>query len=233
MDNASGQSLKRLKVAVVVLIVGLVILTAYHLFLLSKFRVVSTDPNVGQVSSAIPFFKINFNKPVAGKGLIITSNPNIIGSYKVDDKTVNISLTPLATNEAYAITINSITATDGEVITNKAFHFTAQYINPSSLPQDQQKAIIHSQENYSSPANDPIVAHLPYSTLNFTLSAQVTPGSNGKSALVLQAVLLLNEAEMSNQTAAAVQDEQMVSNYISSLGLNPSNYTIKYAISTP
>jgi len=198
---------------------------------LRKFHIVSTDPPVSRVSNSIPFFNINFNKPLVSKSLKITSSPDIISSYNVSGKAIDISLKPLTVNQAYTITINSLAATDNETIQNKSLRFVAQYISPQDLPNDQKQAILHNQENYSSPADNPIVGHLPHSTLNFILSAQVTTGTNSKPSLVLQAQILLAPGVTGATAAADInQYKQDVLSYIQSLGLNPAQYNIQYQI---
>ncbi len=234
MENyGSNQNLKRLRVVLGIIVVALVGWVIIYTLGVHKFRVVSTNPATNQVSSATPFFDVTFNKPLLERGLKITSSPNIVDSYAAKGRVIDISLAPMTINNTYIITIHSVLATDGETITNKSFRFVANYISPSNVSKKQQQAILNNQDNYSTPINDPIMAHLPYQTLNFSLSAQVTPGSNGKSGLVLQAQLLLSEADMSDQVAGVAQDKQMVVNYIQSLGLNPTKYNIEYSVSTP
>lgn len=72
---------------------------------------------------------------------------------------------------------------------------------------------------------DPIFKYIPHSTLDYSL----TGASNGGQAL-LTAQLFLTAADQSNADAAATQYKQEVLDYITSVGLDPSKYTIDYAI---
>lgn len=227
------QNFKRIKALLILVITVIVVVVAFNIFALSKFHIVNTDPNLGQISNAAPSLTINFNKPIISNSVEIAAYPNVIASYSVHNKSIDISFTSLTINTTYNIIITRVVSTDNEVISNKGLSFVAQYISPKNLPKDEAEQILKNQDNYVSPANDPIVAHLPHDTLSYSLSAQITGGPNGKSRLVLNAELLLSEADMSNENAAIAKDKQAIQDYIQSVGLNPQNYTIIYNVSVP
>lgn len=70
---------------------------------------------------------------------------------------------------------------------------------------------------------DPIFKYIPHSTLDYSL----TGASNGGQAL-LTAQLFLTAVDQSNPDVATAQYKQEVLDYINSVGLDPSKYTITY-----
>ncbi len=219
---------KQIKRATVILAVIVAILLVYNFIQLQKFHIVNTDPSTSRFSNLIPFMKINFNKPVSRQGLYVSSSPNIINSYTVNNKTLSLSLKPLTLDKSYVVTLRSVYSTNGQKIINDTIRFTTTYINPNNLPTDQQQAILRNQDHYSSPLNNPIVQYLPHQTLNYELSAAVS-----NNQLVLNAQITLNEANMSNEALAVASYKQQIASYIQSLGLNPNSYTIRYSVQTP
>jgi hypothetical protein len=230
MQNMNPKT-SRLKLALVFVAIVLVVWIAFRTVTAFTFHVVSTNPKTNQVSNAVPFFDINFNKTLLSTSVFLTSSPNIISTYTVTGKAIDISLKPLTVNTRYTITVKSVSSTNHNVLSNKVISFTTKSISPSDLPEDQQQAILRKQADYSTPADNPITAYLPYSTLDFILNPFVTTDASGKSALILQAQILLGPG-VSGAAAATetAQYEQEVVDYIRSLGFNPSNYTIQYQV---
>jgi len=75
-----------------------------------------------------------------------------------------------------------------------------------------------------------MLSHLPYRTTDFSLTADFVSGQNNQPKLTIDAKILLSQADMSSQDQAVALYKQEVLNYINSLGLNPSNYTINYSV---
>jgi hypothetical protein len=71
---------------------------------------------------------------------------------------------------------------------------------------------------------DPIVQYLPHSTLDYNLTIE----SSDKK--ILNAQLFLSGADQSNASAATALYKQEVVDYITSVGLNPADYTINYTV---
>src|SRR5262249_32745118 len=114
-------------------------------------------------------------------------------------------------------------------INNKSIKFTAQSLSYNQMPKDAQKYLVSHQDNYAPVQKDPILASLPYSTLDFNLDSSFPTGKNGKPTLVLQAQLLLAPGVTGAEaTTDTEQYKQEVLDYIKSLGLSPDNYTIQY-----
>jgi hypothetical protein len=118
----------------------------YLFYVSSKFHIVSTNPDTGNVASVSPFFKVNFNKRLLDKGYSVTSNPSITETPTVNGKTLTMDLDgPLDTNQTYTITINNISDTSGNVLSSKTFTFTPKNIASQDLPKDQAQRLLKQQ----------------------------------------------------------------------------------------
>jgi hypothetical protein len=237
MNPAYGNNKSNKKLIVIVIVIILVIASVFFAIKNSKFHVVSTDPNTNEVASVSPFFKINFNKTLSSNGLKVSSSPAIISSYKVSGKYINADLNiPLQLNQTYTITVGYVADAAGDTITNRTFTFTAKDVPSNGLSKEQQQALLHTQTQYLQNTSDPILGHLPYGGLTFSLSGTQTM-QNGKTVVILNARLLLTAADVNSgpdaEQAAINQYKQDVINYIQSLGINPNNYTINYEVVQP
>jgi hypothetical protein len=206
-----------------------IVILIFSVFNSRKFHVVSTNPSTSSVSYITPFFIINYNKSIAAS-VSISSSPNLVRNYTVSGETIIINLNSMRVGVSYFIDIKSVTDINRGVIKNKIFKFTAQNISYDNLPKDQQQIIVNNQDRYPSPINNPITAHLPYTTAGYSLSSDIVSGPNGMAELVLNATITLSQVDMTDETAAIAGYKQDIVNYIESLGLNPANYTINYTI---
>jgi hypothetical protein len=223
---------KKLVRALIAILVIVLVLIGFKVWYSSKFHITKTDPDLKQFSNIVPFLDVYFNMTLDSSGLNIVSSPKIINSYKIKGNVLDLSLSRLAQNHKYTITINSIRSTNNKFISNKTLTFTTKYISPKDLTTDQRSAILKNQDHYNSPSNDPIVAHLPYSNLNFSLSDELTTStSSGRLGLVLNAQILISPGVTGAQANTDIaQYESDVRSYISSFGLDPSKYTINYQV---
>lgn len=214
----------------IILVVGALFLIAigYSIYQQMTFRVTGLTPQPSaNFASSTPVFKVKFNKALSDKGIAVVSDPMIIESTEVSGNTLNIKIqAPLKNKQKYTITINSVFSTTGQKLSNKKYTFTAKDIDPATLPKDQQQTILDNQKQTPA-ATDPIMAHLPYATLDFRIDPVITTGSDGKQSLVLQAQLYILDSA-GNSDAQAAQAKQEVLDYIRSLGYDPANYTIQY-----
>ncbi|MHB1865226.1 MAG: hypothetical protein ACYCPS_03640 [Candidatus Saccharimonadales bacterium] len=221
------------KLAIILIALSIIVYIVTYFVNLRNFRVVSTDPITSQVASIDPYMVVNFNKQLVASSVRLSSTPKIIQSYEVQGRSLTIKLSVMELNKSYTIIINSITATNNQVIKNQDIQFTTRYIPVNQLPKGEQNAIKNNQVNYKSVTNNPIVKYLPHTTLNYSLIAATGNGTNNQEQFVLQATIYLNQADMTDESTAISNYEQEVVNYIQSLGFNPSNYKIDYVISTP
>jgi hypothetical protein len=233
MQPLSPFHLSKIKILIGAVLV-IVAVALFVVLVVLPFHVVGTNPSSQSVTTLTPFFDIEFNKTLSSSGLAVSSNPSIVRSFSVQNKTLVINLSPLLLSggKTYTITVNSVKSTSGQELLNKTFSFSPHQSTFSGLPSDQQAAILKAQQQgQSQPVNnDPILKYLPHGTLDYTLTAAYAT-VNGQTKLQLNAVLLLTGADLStNQTeqAAISQYKSEVNQYITSLGLNPGNYSINY-----
>lgn len=104
-----------------------------------------------------------------------------------------------------------------------------------STDASKQAALAWIQAQGTDPASlsityrqDPLLARLPYTSLDFSLST--VPGSSSSDKQQLMAQLFLSSADQADQSAAVARLEQEVLDYIRSVGADPNNYKISYQI---
>lgn len=228
--------LGKIKVSWIATTIALIVL-AYLGFVVYQnfgFRLLDTNPGVGSVATISPFFKINFNKPLNAKSVSLTTTDGFMNGYSVSGKTITIQLQyPLNENLTYTVHLKSVSSTGGKIITGQTFTIQPRVMLSSELPKDQQEALINAQDKITGAVADPIIAHLPYTTPDFTLSTLISGDEANQSHLILEATLYLSNADMGDPTSAENTYEQEVRSYIQSLKLNPDKYNIQYTVNQP
>lgn len=200
-----------------------VILITVYLFFELQFHIINTNPSLGSVTNLTPFVKVNFNKKLSKNDIVLTANPaSAMQSYEIDGKTLTIKLAyPLIAMNKYSLNLQSITAEDGSKIVDKTFDFTVITGEYNKLPEDQKKAL--NQAQLPGPANtiDPILSHIPYSTLDYRIDPLIDEQNN----LKLHIQILLAPSDTTTQ-ADLYKQEALT--YIKSFNLDPTKYTIEY-----
>jgi len=150
-QDPAAANRRRVKLALFALVGALIIFGLYQVYLSVQFRVVSTNPKTSSVAGISPFLNVNFNKQLSNQSVVVSMDPDALGSYTTKGKTLYINLNdPLTVGKKYTITIKSITSTGGAQILNKKISFVPKDIPYDNLPDDQQAAIQHQQP----PKND-------------------------------------------------------------------------------
>jgi hypothetical protein len=232
MGQRKNSWMKLIGAILVLILIGFAARSAYRH---SHFLVTSTDPATDKVLTVSPFFKVDFNKPLSSSGLSVTTDPNIKynNQVRVSGNTLTVYLNvPLDSAKTYRIIINRVSSTSGQHITNKQFSFKPRVGTQNQLGEDEQEALIQ-RNGQSAVYKDPILPHLPYRSVDFSLTSSIGSGANNQATLTLQAQLFIHTAQTGDTVSAIAQDKQEVQDYIKSLGLDPSNYTIKYTAITP
>lgn len=206
---------------------------AYSIYDYFNFSYQSTNPLTTQIATWSPFLKIQFNQNLSPNGLLVKMSPaDFYGKgYSVSGDELILSLgVPMQAGTTYKISVAEIKDTHGQTIRNLNFSFTPISKNISQLPESQQEALVGRNE--SSPVyRDPILSHLPYQSLDFSLAASFPTGKNNLPSLVLIANIFVPMADTGLlQQETINQYQQEVVSYIASLGLNPKSYTIDYVI---
>jgi hypothetical protein len=218
------------KIILIILGIGLLIFAAIgiRVYLENRgFKIKSITPDSQNVSTLTPYFDITFNKAPTPSSVKVSSIPvSLARSQSLDGKRLRI-FTKLPLNKGYSYKINFSVAADNNLTINKSITFVPKLIDFKKLPKDQQEYTLNSQDN--GPMQDPIVKHLPYGTLDYSLNYELN--NNG---LVLNARILLTGADTKSGEAAKNQRitkyKKEVVDYIRSLGLDPAKYTINYII---
>ncbi len=222
------KKLKLLGLTVVFLII------AFMVFEYFNFSYLGTNPGPSQTYNWTAVIEFKFNKSLISKGLSVSMTPNsLYGNYKVKGNLIEVPLSvPLSTQTTYSITVNSVYDNHGQELKNLVYTFKPKSISVSSLP-DYQKYDLISRNEASPVYKDPILKHLPYDTIDFSLAATFPAGKNNIPSLVLVAKINVPAAYTGSLAQQVTnQYEQEVQSYISSLGLNPSSYTIDYVVNS-
>ncbi|HKR82335.1 MAG TPA: Ig-like domain-containing protein [Candidatus Saccharimonadales bacterium] len=225
----TGVKYKNVKVAIAIILVAVVGWLSYVAYLGAMFRLVSTSPATSNFSVSSPAFKVTFSQDISEHGIAVVSDPMVIRNTTVSGKTLTINLiTPLDKTKTYTITINNVTSKSGKTITNKKFTFQPKEIDFNSLPKDQQQTILNSQKPSQQAETDPMLSHLPYSTLDFRLDPVTSTDANGKLTLTIQAQIYVLPNSSTSETDQIAQAKQEIATYFKQFGLDVSTYNVQY-----
>jgi len=227
----------RLKLFIILAVVFAVIIAAIMLIQGRRFHVVSSVPDAtGTVPTSLNSFQVETNKDLAPDidyMKQLEDPAQHVKSIKVDGKKLKITTAEHAVDKKYSFTIKNIRAKSGESIQAVKFNYTARYVAYEKLSK-AEKAQLEEQKTSVLKA-DPILDHLPHSTLDYSLEAQFGDAEAGAtSSFVLNAKLLLTNADVKIGEAQAVDSyKKEVTDYITSLGLKPESYIIQYQVVRP
>lgn len=215
-DNTSS---RKIGIVIAVFIVAILAWVGLAIFQGMQFRAVSTNPSTKDVTTAAPFFKVNFNRELSKNGLSVTSTPDVIASYSVSGKTLSITFKQaLKNNTTYTITIASISDTAGKKLTNLKFSFKAKALTTGQLPNDQVQAQLQQQTQYKQNVQgDPLIQLLPF----------VGAGSSYYIAYTVESTPTGPHATVTI-TAPTEEGQQSAINWIKGQGIDPAKYTIVY-----
>ncbi len=202
-----------------------------------RFHVTGTTPQTKGLSIYTPTFTIHTNKVLDAKGTSTpVANENIISSSTVKGRDIEIKIIfPLSEKKTYTITVNSIRAADGSQLINKVFTLQPKDVPYDKLSPKEQKNLIDGQDRPTAIQSDPLLSHLPYSSLNFNLTGVIRADASGKAVVEVDAELLPSAADVKsgNESQVIEQYKQEVLAYIRSVGLDPANYPIVYVVTEP
>jgi hypothetical protein len=218
---------KRLSIILAPIAVALV---AFGVYQSARFRVVGTDPGTDSVSVISPFIDVTFSKPINKDSVDLKSDTTTLAGFSiVDDKVLRIKFSNLKLNSKNKIVITEVDSKSGSKLKDLDVSFVAKDIPFQDLSKSQQQAILKLQDTPSPNRDDPILAYLPHSDLDYKLSANVVQGE-----LTLDAELLLTAADVRIDANAAINSyKKEVTDYIKSIGLDPAKYTINYKVIQP
>lgn len=143
-----SQPKKRLRLLVLLAIVVVIVLGALAIMVSLKstpkttetteFSITATTPGVKQVTTQTPSIAINFNRPLETNSASVASSPSIITSTSTTDNTLTLTFAAktLVSAKKYTITINSISSTTGERLTDQLLTFTPTFVGPTTSGGD-------------------------------------------------------------------------------------------------
>jgi hypothetical protein len=204
-------------------------LFAYQQFIV--FRMVGTNPKTSKISNLTPYIDIYFSKTLANTidDFSVQSERDVITGFETKDKHVRVFLHDLLVDETYTLKIPYALATNGALLENLSITFTAKDIPSEKLPKEQLQYMIDSQDDMPAVYNDPILINLPHETLDYEIHARFEDNELKQDVLVLDIRLLLSDSDYrTNPYAAAEKYKKAALDYITSLKLDPNNYTINY-----
>lgn len=224
----------------ILVIVVILLMISYAGFLVYRnyftFYLTGTSPRTGSISYLTPYIDISFSQDINTdfNDFGIISEDSIVTTTSTNKRTLRVFLTNLSMNNEYSITIPFIESSEGDRLTDITLEFKAKDISFERLSKEHQQYILKKQDELPNTHTDPILKHLPHSTLEYELSPLVTQNDNREPILVLEARLLLTSADVKiDPQAATEQYKKSVVEYIKSLQLEPSNYTIRYIVISP
>lgn len=150
---AQLQNVKWLKRAAAVVLVFVLIFAATMVYRNLQFHVVNTNPAIDNVAAISPYIAFNFNQTIVASSVSVSSNPDIIQSHAVNQKSLMLNIKTLQVGKQYTITL-SVASTKNEHIKHKTFHFTAKDITYQNLSRAQQQAIMQEQTKRPPSRND-------------------------------------------------------------------------------
>lgn len=205
-----------------------------------QFKMTSTDPSIGQVSVLAPYIDINFNKSLRAGDVKVTSpRSDIISTHSINDKTIRVEFKPqsLKLNQTYNLLIEDITSVNNKKIDKLALTFKARDIAFEQLSPGQKAFILTRQDAPNKFRDDPVFQHLPYGTLNYSLTAVIEDqgsDSDAEPRVIIQAKLLLSAADAkSDREGSIARYKEEVVQYLKSVGIDPAAYVIDYRVVEP
>lgn len=218
MEDDRPFLVRRMRLVIAFLIVGILVLGAFIIYRAVAFRVTGTDPGTNAVATVSPFFKISFNKPLSESVAVSFYPQNFPTSYKISGSSVIVTFgKQLQEGATYNLRLTHIVDTAGTRLSDKVFVFQAQSLSSSSLSTAQQKALEAKQASFNAIKADGLVQLLPF-----------TGGGNEFSVSYNVDYTQQNPRLIIVVSAATSQGQTDAVNWIRQVGFDPAKYTITF-----
>lgn len=195
----------------------LIIMLAFWINNVLTFRLVSTDPVMGNFPVSASFIKIKFNKPVSSL-IKATGSEGLISSQSVSGSVLTILVNyPLDMSKTYQLAVSNITSTGGQKIKGLAFVFTPKALPDSSLSTDQKQSLAKNQQQYNALMNDPVISLLPFKAGGGDFSVSYTLDYSNQ---VTKATIVITAPTQAGQADGL--------NWLKQIGADVSKYQITY-----
>ncbi|MET1033086.1 MAG: hypothetical protein ABWX94_01160 [Candidatus Saccharimonadales bacterium] len=223
---------KRLAVIVILLIGGFVFFLTASMQE-SGFRVLKTNPKLGDVTIYTKFIEVEFNEPFVKDSLKIPDQDSVKSVTVTSEKKVTIFLKSAEKGKKQTITIEAATSsTTGAKISNKKLSFKAKDASWEKTPREQQLATLDAQDQKAATLRDPVMDYMPHNTFTYKLSA-IVDGDKIKLHATLTPSFADTLDDNSVNPASIDRYKKQVLAYLKSINIDPAKYDLYYTVINP
>lgn len=223
---------KRLAIVALLLIGGFIFFLAASMQE-SGFRVLKTNPKLGEVTVFTRFIEVEFSEPLVKDSLKIPDQDSVKSVSVVNEQKVKIFLKSTDKGKKQTITIEAATSsTTGEKISNKKLSFSAKDSTWDKTPREQQLAALDVQDQKTPIMRDPVMSHMPHNTLTYKLTA-VVEGEKIKLHAELTPSFADTQDDNSVNPASIERYKKQVLEYLKSIDIDPVKYELYYTVINP
>ena len=210
---------KKIKAMIAIFLIIFIGLGIINMIDYYSFHLDNVSPPVDNISNVSPFVDFNFNNELKNNNISISSNPNIISSYKVYGKTLRIYFNNiLSTKKQYLITINRIYNTNNSGLKNIKINFRPVY-NPQGLTPSQSQYVLKAQaQGEAQNANAGLESILPFVSPNGDFEVSYS-NTNNNFILII--------------TAQGNSNQQEAIDWLSGNGFSIQGLNVQYINSPP
>lgn len=223
----------------ILLVIGLLVILGFGIYKIwenTQFRVIATTPSISRsVTTGTSVIKIDFSHDLSSEGVydrtIIAEGQSHIREVEQRDRSLYIRLFELSEGNEYKIKLKDIFSSDGEVLRGYEINFIATYIPYERLSQAQKD--LESQETDRFEPDDPILDHIPFSTIGYSIEPVHDTTEEGVYSLIINAKIFLSNADRGFEDQATEAYKQEIFNYLQSKDINPEDYQFNYIVHDP
>ena len=200
----------------------LVIGIAFLVYNSMTFKLIGTDPSMGNFPSSASFVKLNFNKEIS-KNIMVSGTEGLVSSFSVTKKSLTIILnSPLSTDLKYQIYVTKIASVSGKKMKDLTYGFNPKSLPDSVLSSEQKQAQLNAQQQYNVIKNDSLISLLPFTGGGGEFLVSYTLKYSGQTTLP---IVIITAPDKNNQTDAL--------SWIKLIGADTNKYEIQYVTSQP
>lgn len=210
---------KKVKVIAVIFLIIFIGLGIINMFEYYSFHLVNLSPASNDISNISPFIDFNFNYELKNKGILVTSTPKIVSSYKVYGKTLRVYFNSLlSTKKQYLIVLNHIYNTNKSELKNIKINFRPIY-SPQSLTKAQSEYVLKAQaQGEALNAMAGLESILPFVSPNGDFEVSYSNIANNFKLII---------------TAQGSANQQEAINWLSNNGYSVQGLNVQYINSAP
>lgn len=194
------------------------ILLGFWIYNTLIFRLVSTDPVMGNFPVSASFIKLKFNKSISSS-IKVTGTEGLISSQTVNGSILTVLINyPLDFGKTYQLNVSDIISIGGQKLNDQSFEFTPKALPDSSLSADQKQSLVKNQQQYNALMNDPVISLLPFKAGGGDFSVSYTLDYSNH---VTKATIVITAPTQAGQDAGL--------NWLKQIGADVTKYQITYS----